>query len=68
MKKMALAFATLALTAGAAMAENPNMGVPADLYSNDSLTIITEVQNPLKTDSMSGAELYSEELLARGDR
>ncbi|RCS24794.1 hypothetical protein DUT91_04845 [Phyllobacterium salinisoli] len=36
MKKIALAAAALALSAGAAFAENPTVGTPADLYANDS--------------------------------
>ncbi|RCS24793.1 hypothetical protein DUT91_04840 [Phyllobacterium salinisoli] len=35
MKKIVLAAAALALSAGAAFAENPNVGTPADLYAND---------------------------------
>ncbi|PRD43279.1 hypothetical protein C5748_11180 [Phyllobacterium phragmitis] len=35
MKKIVLAAAALALSAGAAFAENPNFGIPADLYAND---------------------------------
>ena len=34
MKKIMLATAVLALTAGSALAENPNVGTPADLYAN----------------------------------
>ena len=35
MKKIVLAVAALTLSAGAAFAENPNVGIPADLYAND---------------------------------
>lgn len=35
MKKIVLAAAALALSAGVAFAENPNFGIPADLYAND---------------------------------
>lgn len=35
MNKFVLAAAALALSAGAAFAENPNVGIPADLYAND---------------------------------
>jgi len=41
MKKIALTVAALALTAGAAFAENPNAGIPDDLYSNDKTPVIT---------------------------
>ncbi len=68
MKKITFALTALVFTAGAAMAENPNMGVPADLYANDSITTIVNVQNPTKADSMSGAELITEESRAGGDR
>ncbi|PYE87581.1 hypothetical protein [Phyllobacterium leguminum] len=34
MKKIMLATAVLALSAGAAFAENPNLGTPADLHAN----------------------------------
>ncbi|MBD8553555.1 hypothetical protein IFT84_03370 [Rhizobium sp. CFBP 8762] len=36
MKKIALAFAALAITAGSAFAENPNFGIPAELQQNSS--------------------------------
>ncbi|ERM02134.1 hypothetical protein Q644_18235 [Brucella intermedia 229E] len=35
MKKIVLAAAALALTAGAAFADQPHVGEPADLYAND---------------------------------
>ena len=35
MKKFALAAVAVALSAGAAFAENPYVGEPADLYAND---------------------------------
>ncbi len=41
MKKIALTIAALAMTAGAALADNPNVGTPADLYSNDRTPVIT---------------------------
>ena len=65
---MTFALAALVLTAGAAMAENPNMSVPADLYATGGTGTIVSVQNPTKADTMSGAELITEESLARGDR
>ena len=43
MKKIALTVAALALSAGAAFAENPNVGIPADLYSNDQTPIAAPV-------------------------
>ena len=36
MKKIALAVAALAITAGSAFAENPNFGIPAELQQNSS--------------------------------
>lgn len=35
-KKIVLATAALILSAGAALAENPSVGTPANLYANDS--------------------------------
>ncbi|MBX8812863.1 hypothetical protein KHQ08_13840 [Pseudochrobactrum algeriensis] len=40
MKKIALTVAALALTAGAAFAENPNAGIPDNLYGADQ-TFVT---------------------------
>ena len=42
MKKIVLAAAALALSAGAAFAENPNVGTPADLYANDSTPVAAQ--------------------------
>ena len=44
MKKIVLAAAALALSAGAAFAENPNVGTPADLYANDRTPVATQSQ------------------------
>ncbi|WP_439271739.1 hypothetical protein [Pseudochrobactrum sp. HB0163] len=41
MKKIILSAAALAMTAGIAFAENPNVGTPDDLYSNDRTPVIT---------------------------
>lgn len=39
MKKIALTIAALAMTAGVAMAENPNVGTPDNLYGNDTTPV-----------------------------
>ena len=39
MKKLALTIAALAMTAGVAMAENPNVGIPDNLYGNDTTPV-----------------------------
>ncbi|YBV97941.1 hypothetical protein M1D80_14130 [Phyllobacteriaceae bacterium JZ32] len=47
MKTITLAAAALALSAGAALAENPNFGIPVDLYADDST--LAAVQNVDRT-------------------
>lgn len=42
MKKLALAAVAVALSAGAAFAENPNVGTPADLYANDRTPVAVQ--------------------------
>ncbi|ASV87141.1 MULTISPECIES: hypothetical protein [Ochrobactrum] len=42
MNKFVLAAAALALSAGAAFAENPRVGEPADLYANDRTPVATQ--------------------------
>ncbi|MCX2695830.1 MULTISPECIES: hypothetical protein [Ochrobactrum] len=42
MKKFALAAVAVVLSAGAAFAENPNVGTPADLYANDRTPVATQ--------------------------
>jgi opacity protein-like surface antigen len=42
MKKFALAAVAVALSAGAAFAENPRVGEPADLYANDHTPVATQ--------------------------
>ncbi|MCX2698848.1 MULTISPECIES: hypothetical protein [Ochrobactrum] len=42
MNKFVLAAAALALSAGAAFAENPHVGEPADLYANDRTPVATQ--------------------------
>ncbi|ACD71927.1 hypothetical protein BR10RB9215_C10088 [Brucella sp. 10RB9215] len=42
MKKFVLAAAALALSAGAALAENPHVGEPANLYANDRTPVATQ--------------------------
>lgn len=40
MKKFALTIAALALTTGAAFAENPNVGTPSNLYGSDQTPVV----------------------------
>ena len=42
MKKIVFAAAVVALSAGAAFAENPNVGIPADLYANDRTPVAAQ--------------------------
>ena len=42
MKKFALAAVAVALSAGAAFAENPHVGEPADLYANDRTPVAAQ--------------------------
>ena len=42
MNKFVLAAAALALSAGSAFAENPNVGTPADLYANARTPVATQ--------------------------
>ena len=42
MRKFALAAVAVALSAGAAFAENPHVGEPADLYANDRTPVATQ--------------------------
>ncbi|HWT61333.1 MAG TPA: hypothetical protein VN150_02000 [Ochrobactrum sp.] len=42
MNKFVLAAAALALSAGAALAENPRVGEPADLYANDRTPVAAQ--------------------------
>ena len=42
MNKFVLAAAALALSAGAAFAENPHVGTPADLYANDRTPVASQ--------------------------
>ena len=42
MRKFALAAVAVALSAGAALAENPHVGEPADLYANDRTPVATQ--------------------------
>ncbi|MFQ0813950.1 hypothetical protein AVM02_12295 [Brucella anthropi] len=42
MKKIVLAAAALALSAGAALADNPRVGEPADLYANDRTPVAAQ--------------------------
>lgn len=42
MNKFVLAAAALALSAGAAFAENPHVGEPHNLYANDRTPVVTQ--------------------------
>lgn len=42
MKKFALAAVAVALSAGAAFAENPNVGIPDDLYASDRTPVASQ--------------------------
>ena len=55
MKKFALTFAALAMTAGVAMAENPNVGTPDDLYGADQTPVVTN-----STVKSTQAETYTD--------
>ena len=52
MKKIALTVAALALTAGAAFAENPNAGIPDNLYGADQ-TFVTATVTSTQTETYS---------------
>ncbi|HWD12183.1 hypothetical protein P8H26_11190 [Pseudochrobactrum sp. sp1633] len=41
MKKIVLTVAALAMTAGVAFAENPNVGTPDNLYGADQTPVVT---------------------------
>ena len=41
MKKIVLTVAALAMTAGVALADNPNVGTPDNLYGNDQTPVVT---------------------------
>lgn len=42
MKKIVLAAAAIALSAGAALADNPNVGEPENLYANDRTPVASQ--------------------------
>lgn len=41
MKKIVLTAAALAMTAGVAFAENPNVGIPDNLYAGETTPVVT---------------------------
>ncbi len=55
MKKIVLAAAALALSAGAALADNPNVGKPADLYAQDRAAVASQSQ---KVDFTAPASIH----------
>ena len=55
MKKIVLAAAALALSAGAAFAENPRVGEPADLYANDRTPVAAQTVDRTATAAISTA-------------
>ncbi len=55
MKKFALAAVAVALSAGAAFAENPRVGEPADLYANDRTPVVTQQVDHTATASIGQA-------------
>lgn len=57
MKKFALAAVAVALSAGAASAENPNVGTPADLYANDRTPVASQPVDRTATASI-GQKTY----------
>jgi len=58
MKKIVLAAAALALTAGAAFAENPRVGEPADLYANDRTPVASQKVDYTAPASIEKAPVY----------
>ena len=59
MKKFALAAVAVALSAGAALAENPNVGTPADLYANDRTPVSSQQVDNTATASI-GQSTFSD--------
>ncbi|MCL7997837.1 hypothetical protein M8994_06245 [Brucella sp. 21LCYQ03] len=59
MKKFVLATVAVVLSAGAAFAENPNVGTPADLYANDRTPVVTQRVDNTATASI-GQKVYQD--------
>ncbi|MFD1197797.1 hypothetical protein ACFQ3K_05555 [Brucella gallinifaecis] len=57
MKKFALAAVAVALSAGAAFAENPYVGEPADLYANERSQVAVQQIDRTATASISKASV-----------
>ncbi|MBC2884533.1 hypothetical protein H7Q97_03840 [Ochrobactrum sp. CM-21-5] len=60
MKKIVLAAAALALSAGAAFAENPHVGEPADLYANDRTPVASQSVDYTATATIDKASTYQD--------
>ncbi|KAA9370007.1 hypothetical protein [Ochrobactrum quorumnocens] len=60
MKKFALAAVAVALSAGAAFAENPRVGEPADLYANDRTPVATQQVDNTATASIGQTTTYQD--------
>ncbi|MBJ6132207.1 hypothetical protein JAU75_05135 [Ochrobactrum sp. Q0168] len=60
MKKFALAAAALALSAGAAFAENPHVGEPADLYANDRTPVASQTVDHTATATIKSGSAYQD--------
>ncbi|OYR20226.1 hypothetical protein [Brucella thiophenivorans] len=59
MKKFVLAAVAVALSAGAAFAENPNVGTPAALYANDRTPVSSQQVDNTATASI-GQSTFSD--------
>jgi len=60
MKKIVLAAAALALSAGAAFAENPYVGEPADLYANDRTPVASQTVDHTATATIQSGSAYQD--------
>jgi len=60
MKTFALAAAALALSAGAAFAENPHVGEPADLYANDRTPVASQTVDHTATATIQSGSAYQD--------
>ncbi|KAB2698286.1 hypothetical protein [Brucella haematophila] len=60
MNKLVLAAAALALSAGAAFAENPHVGEPADLYANDRTPVASQTVDRTATATINTGSTYQD--------
>ncbi|MBA8819805.1 hypothetical protein BRY73_06720 [Ochrobactrum sp. P6BS-III] len=60
MNKLILAAAALALSAGAAFAENPHVGEPADLYANDRTPVASQTVDRTATATINTGSAYQD--------